>query len=225
MMQKGSDVILVDSSLVVMHEGLGWQNASIQYNAEEMIIPLGSGIKYQTGSFQMPSLMVQHYAIAPTLGDVDTVLAAVTLDDTDPTVVTTGIVLPDAPRVLSITGNQAGIAGDVVIEGTSIDDEPISETIALDEGNTVNGTLAFKTVTKITLPAKTGSGDTVSVGTLDVFGIPHALPNAALLLFKLFDGSSDAGTLAVDADVLELNQYTIAGTPDGAKVLDLYYVG
>jgi hypothetical protein len=66
--------------------------------------------------------------------------------------------------------------------------------------------------------------DTVSVGVGKKFGLPHIIGNASLLEEKLFDGADDNGTLAVDADELEKNLYSLAGTPNGLKVLDLYYL-
>lgn len=66
--------------------------------------------------------------------------------------------------------------------------------------------------------------DTISVGVGNVFGMPHILFNAAALLLKLFDGSTDSGTLAVDADELEKNLFSINGSPDGSRLLDLIYL-
>jgi hypothetical protein len=66
--------------------------------------------------------------------------------------------------------------------------------------------------------------DTVSVGIAKKFGVPHIVDNASLLQDALFDGSDDAGTLAVDADEVEKNLFSLAGTPNGAKVMDLYYL-
>jgi len=66
--------------------------------------------------------------------------------------------------------------------------------------------------------------DTVSVGIAKKFGVPHIIENASLLQEKIFDGSDDNGTLAVDADEIEKNLFSLDGTPDGAKVLDLYYL-
>jgi len=66
--------------------------------------------------------------------------------------------------------------------------------------------------------------DTVSMGVGKKFGVPHIVENASLLEEKIFDGSDDSGTLAVDADELEKNLFSLNGTPDGAKVLDLYYL-
>ena len=63
---------------------------------------------------------------------------------------------PDVPRSLTVKGNDANVAGNVTIEGTDIEDKAISEVIALNGANVVNGNKAFKTVTEITLPARCG---------------------------------------------------------------------
>jgi hypothetical protein len=65
--------------------------------------------------------------------------------------------------------------------------------------------------------------DTVSVGQAKKFGLPQIVYNAACVLVKLFKGSADLGTLAVDADYVEKNLFSLAGTPDGGAV-DLYYL-
>ncbi len=69
--------------------------------------------------------------------------------------ITTGITNPDYPRALAVDGNVAGIAGNVVIAGTNYAGEAITDTIALDGTTSKPGTKAFKTVTSITVPART----------------------------------------------------------------------
>lgn len=167
--------------------------------------------------------LVQHYSIAPAAVGVATVHAAVTLADAATTTVTTGITNPDVPRIATVKGNVAGITGDVVITGTNINDEVITDTIALNGATEVLGAAAFKAITSILYPARVAAGDTVSVGTGKKFGLPHVVANAALLLVKLFNGSADTGTLAVDAAV-EKNLFALNGSPDGAKAVDLYYM-
>lgn len=66
----------------------------------------------------------------------------------------TGITSPAVPRGLSIVGNVAGIAGDVVIDGKDAQGAVISETLAINGAGTVNGTKAFKAITGIHLPAQ-----------------------------------------------------------------------
>lgn len=86
-----------------------------------------------------------------------------------------GITNPDVYRCLSITGNQASEAGNVVIEGTDWAGEYWKSTATLAGATTVNGTKPFKTVTKITVPALTTAGDTVSIGVIDILGIPDLI--------------------------------------------------
>lgn len=96
--------------------------------------------------------------------------------------------------------------------------------IALDNGAGDTGCTGITTAAS---SANTTAGvayDTVSVGIGSKFGLPHIVANAACLLVKLFNGASDNGTLAVDSDEIEKNLFAIDGTPDGAKVLDLYYL-
>lgn len=82
-------------------------------------------------------------------------------------------------------------------------------------------------ITPVVTSTNTTAGvayDTVSLGYANKFGLPNKALNASMMLIALFDGSADTGgTLAVDSD-LSKNLYTMAGTPDGAKVLDLTYL-
>jgi hypothetical protein len=165
-----------------------------------------------------------HYQITPAAKSAVAVHAAIAMTALAK-VVTTGINNPDVPRVVTIKGNASGITGNVVVTGTNAAGAVITDTIALSGATEVAGAKAFKTVTQIDLPAETHAGtDTVSIGCADVYGLPHIVSNALMLLVKLFDGSTDAGTLAVDSDELEKNLFTPAGTPNGAKVLELVYL-
>ncbi len=165
-----------------------------------------------------------HYSSAPAAVSATAVHAAIALTDAVQAIIT-GITNPDVPRTVTVKGNASGIAGNVVITGTNIEGDAITDTIALNGATEVEGVKAFKTVTQIGLPVETHAGtDTVSVGFAKKIGLPHIVDNAALLLVKLFDGSADSGTLAVDADEVEKNLFALNGTPDGTKVLDLYYL-
>jgi hypothetical protein len=82
--------------------------------------------------------------------------------------VTTGITALAVPRVMSITGSAAGMTGDVVFTGTDWTGAAATDTLALDGGNTVFGSVAL-IPTQITLPAQThASGDAVSCGWQDM---------------------------------------------------------
>ena len=101
--------------------------------------------------------------------------------------VTAGITSPAYPRALTVDGNVAGVVGNVVITGTNFAGEEITETIALNETTLVNGSLAFKIITKIDLPVQvhipvrqvetaTAAGTVITAGrakcTLTAAGMP-----------------------------------------------------
>lgn len=176
------------------------------------------------GAGSLAALFAQHYQIAPLAVAAAVIHAAITLPSTGTTAVTTAIVNPDVPRTLTITGNAVGISGNVVIAGTNIAGAAISDTIALSGTDTVEGVKAFRTVTSITVPARNAEGDTATVGVGKKFGLAHIVAFAAFLLVKLFGGSADVGTLAVDADEIEKNLFALNGTPDGSTAVDLVYL-
>jgi hypothetical protein len=165
-----------------------------------------------------------HYQITPALGTADAILEATALTAASQNPAPDA--QPDVPRTISIKGSAEGMTGNVQIFCTTFEDEVINVTLALNGTTEVFSTVAVKAVTAIVLPPKTNAeGDAVTIGVGDVIGMPHIVPNASCLLVALFDGSADTGgTLAVDADEVEKNLYTPAGTFDGEKVLDLIYL-
>jgi len=165
-----------------------------------------------------------YYSIAPDAVGATAVHAAIALTDAVQEI-TADITSPDVPRTVTVKGNAVGITGDVVITGLNMAGVEITDTIALNGSTEVEGIKAFSSVTQIDLPVEVHAGtDTVSVGIAKKFGIPHSVSNAGMVLVKLFDGSTDSGTLAVDADEVEKNLFALNGTPNGAKVLDLVYL-
>lgn len=137
--------------------------------------------------------------------------------------VITAITSPAAPRNVSITGNAAGIAGDVVVKGTNYAGEAITETIALSGTTTVVGNKAFKTVTEIDLPIKTNaSGDTVSVGIGAKLGLPYKLAhNTVIKTFLDNVAEGTAPTVTADAANIEGNTIALATALSG-KIIDSY---
>ncbi len=167
------------------------------------------------------------YERAPALGTNTAILSATTLAEGATTEVAAvdGIIThPDVPRVLLVKGNAASVAGEVVVEGYNANNQAITDTITASGSSAVAGAKAFARVTRITLPARAASGNTISVGTTNVVGLWHTLDDDDFLLKATFNGSTDAGTLAVDADAVEKNLYTAAGPFDGTKTLRLLYV-
>lgn len=163
------------------------------------------------------------YRVAPALQTATYVHAAVALT-ASPQTVTTAITNPDVPRIVTVKGNAGGIAGNVVITGTNINGAVITDTIALSGSSEVVGTKAFKTVTSIALPVETNAGtDTVSVGVGVKIGFPVIISNTGLVIAKNFNGSVDAGTVTASTTV-EGSIYAVAGTLDGVKNVDLYFL-
>lgn len=165
-----------------------------------------------------------HYSCIPQTVSATGIHAALALTAAAQPGVTTGITQPGSPAILTAKANAAGCAGNVVIHGTDIAGNTISDTIALADATEIAGTKAFKTVTSIDFPAQTHAGtDTCSIGITKKLGLPWKVANTSLFLVKLFNAAVDAGTATLNADIAK-NIYEPAGAPDNAKVVDLYAV-
>jgi len=163
------------------------------------------------------------------VADVDGVLAAVT-DTGAQQVITTAITSPPATRC--ITATSGGTAGDiaavqVIIVGTDINDEALTETLPVftaDSATTVVGLKAFKTVTSITLPAHAGTGATTSVGFGDKIGLPDLLPTNTVLLTSLAGvREATAATVTSSLTVISLNTVDLNSALNGTAV-DIFYI-
>jgi hypothetical protein len=142
--------------------------------------------------------------------------------------ITTGLTDPPEPR--TITATAAGTAGDVAnvavnVYGTDFDDQEIEEelpyfTANSNMANVVTGSKAFKTVTKVLLPAHDGADATTAIGFSDIFGLPYKLGNKMLRV--AFDGAWEATAPTINiSDTLCLNTIDIVGTPNGEKDVDI----
>jgi hypothetical protein len=100
--------------------------------------------------------------------------AAITLPASGTIAVTTRITNPTVPRTIRLKGNQASVQGLVVtVEGTDIVDQSISESVTMggDFNTPTDSTKTFKTVTRITVPTRGASGDTISAGLGTALGL------------------------------------------------------
>lgn len=161
-------------------------------------------------------------------GDDDGVLAAVT-DTGSPQTITPNIVNPPAPR--NVTATSGGTAGDikavqVIVDGTNMNDEPITETLPIftaDSATTVVGAKAFKTVTSITIPAHDGNGATTAIGFGDKLGLPDLLDeNTVIAAYLGGVREGTAPTVVADADELEKNTVDLATALNGSAVVIVY---
>lgn len=152
------------------------------------------------------------------------VKAAVTLAVGATTTVTTGITNPDVPRALIVKGNQAGVAGNVVITGTNINNEVITETIVAVDNTAVNGAKAFKTVTQIVFPQQVGAGDTISIGYNNKLGLQYKLAhNTVVFAFLGNVKEGTAPTVATSTSAFE-NNTLVLNSVLNATVVDVYLI-
>jgi hypothetical protein len=159
----------------------------------------------------------------PVATDADGVLAATTLADGATTTVTEGFGAIDFARALTITGSTAGITGNVVITGTNIAGQEITETIASSGTATVAGAKAFASVTKAVLPARNAEGNTISIGFGDILGLNTFLArNTVLAAFLDNAREATAPAVVVDTDELEKNTIDLSSALNGKVVRALF---
>lgn len=142
-------------------------------------------------------------------------------------VLTTDITNPPCPR--NLTATSGGTVGDigavrVTVTGTNIADQVISETLpafTANSASTVTGSLAFKTVTSISIPAHDGTGATTAIGFGELIGLPYMFTSKPLA-FSLDDGViMTAPTFTIDSDEIEKNVIDLNGSLDGS-VYDIF---
>lgn len=182
---------------------------------------LAEDIKVDLGFVAHITIPAASAVVASTTG----VHVAVTANGVTPTVVTDAFTQPATPKCLTATAG--GTATDikavqVVVEGTDYAGDVITETLpvfTVDTAGTVQGTKAFKTVTKVTIPAMDGNGATVAIGFNEKLGIPYKLEcNTVLMacLNKVKEGT--APTVTVSATELALNTIDLNSALNGTVV-------
>lgn len=147
-----------------------------------------------------------------------------------PDVITEGITQPSVPR--NITATAGGTAEDiaaiqVTVEGTNYADEPISETLGAfteDTAGTVAGNKAFKTVTKITIPAHANEGATTEIGFGEKLGLPFKLAhNTVLAAYK--DNTLETTDPGVTTSATHVENNTVdLNNALNSKVVDVYLI-
>ncbi|ACT00216.1 hypothetical protein [Paenibacillus sp. JDR-2] len=139
--------------------------------------------------------------------------------------ITTGINQPAWPR--NITATAGGTATDikaiqVVVEGTNFADEKITETLpafTVDTAGIVTGNKAFKTISKITIPAHDGTGATTSIGFGTKLGLPYRLDrNSVIAAYRNGAREATAPTITLDAVAMENNTFTLSSALNGTQV-------
>lgn len=160
----------------------------------------------------------------PSEQNITAVLSSTALKS-DPQDIIQNITSPDVARNIRIKGNAAEITGDVVITGTNIADEVITETITLNGTKEVQGNKAFKTITKINLPPETHEGtDSVSIGTANKLGLPYLLElNTVLSAYRNKILEDKAPTVAVSKANIENNTVLLNSALNGSQI-DIFLI-
>lgn len=182
-----------------------------------------TGVSGVTAARSFP-VKVNWTAAQAAAADTNGVHAAVT-DNGAQQVITTAITNPPCAR--NITATAGGTDTDVkaiqvIVVGTNIADEAITETLPAFTVNTlgtVTGSKAFKTVTSITIPAHDGTGATTEIGFGDKLGLPYELDRNTVLAAYLADvKEGTAPTVAVSGSAIESNTVDLNSALNGTAV-------
>ena len=181
---------------------------------------LGQKLTSDSSSLSVDRGFIAHYDLGPVEAqDIAGVLGATALTAETQTI-TEGIADPDVPRNLKVKANAASVAGNIVVNGTDIDDNAISETFALNGDTEVQGDKAFKSVTSIELPVETNVGtDEIQVGVANKLGLPYKLERDTVLKAYRNDVLEVVHpTVAVDSANIENNTALLDSAMNGTNV-------
>lgn len=194
---------------------------------------LGQKIQSEARGANLDAGFIAHlvYSAAEAVAsDADAVHAAINASSDAVVEVTTAFTAPPCPR--NITATAGGTAGSikavkVTVYGTDYDGNEMSEDLPVftaDTTGTVLGNKAFKTVTKVSIPAMDGAGVTVTIGFGDKLGIPYKLAlNTVLKSFLNGALEAQAATVAASSTVLASNTVDLSSALDGHAV-DIFLI-
>jgi len=174
--------------------------------------------------------VVEYDAGSPGALDVDRIVVSTNMKVGAYTIAV-GAPLGGGARNVTVTHTQVGgvtdTLGTIVVVGTDLNNETLTETIIPSDGATVQGTRAFKTVTSVTGAdwVIAEGNDTITVGFGDLIGLPDKLACNSVL-YAIFNGVREATTPTVtfSATVLALNTADLVAVLDGSTVAIAYVV-
>jgi hypothetical protein len=143
---------------------------------------------------------------------------------------TTFLAQPDYARQLSLIAktNTGDVpAGDVVITGTDIDGNVITDTLTFtaNQATAENTVKAFKTVTQIAFPAPDGDTATWDLGTTDALGLEERL-DGDTILYANHTGTRETThpTLVSNSTDKTKNLITLNTALDGSGDVEVAYI-
>ena len=171
---------------------------------------------------------VMYDAGSPPTAEVDRIVASVVMFVGDYTIANASAA---GGVALNVTVTNATLGafdtpGTIVITGTDIDDQVITETVIPATNATVATARAFKTVTGVEGVGwiSDGTDDTIEVGFGELIGLPDLLINNTVL-FAVFNAirEATAPTVTFSTTVLALNTVDLNSALDGSAV-QIYYL-
>ena len=191
-------------------------------------VPTGGGayifIDPSVGYYRGP---LHYYWEGPVVADADYYATATATSGSVTTEVTSFLNSgrPDYARNVTITpgGTTTDVAaGNIVVTGTNIFGETITESIAIaaNASSAVTGASAFATITSVLFPIQDGAAATFTIGTGSKLGLGRCFPAAPICLDAYLGGTVEgtAATLTGDADEVEKNGITLDSALDGSIV-------
>ena len=186
--------------------------------------PKGGGLQTDAPSVALDRVHIGHLQIAaanaPAFSNTGVHAAMICADGVE-SWLSLDITNPAVPRCIRIKGNAATVVGNMTIEGTNYAGEVISEVIIAAGVGAIDGLKAFKTVTRIGIPARGAPGDTISVGWNDVLGLPVKMAHNNIAEVYLNNVKEAAPTVTVSATAIESNTVKLGSALNGS-VVDIY---
>lgn len=146
------------------------------------------------------------------------------------TTVTSFTAQPDFPRAVSIDpgGTTADVpAGDVVVTGTNIRDEVITDSVTFAANATapINTVKAFKTLTSVVFPIQDGASATYDIGYADALGLDRAMSGNEVIMATA-DGvyETTRPTVVFDATDVEKNMVTLDTALDASLDVAISFI-
>ena len=195
---------------------------------------LGQRMQTNVDGIHVDASYIAHFQVSAddaVATDVDGVHVAIIASVDTTKVIVDEITNPAVPRNITATVACDTVANikavKVKITGTNYAGEIITEELPAfteDTAGTVEGNKAFKTITKIEVPAMDGADVSVTIGWGDKLGLPYKLAhNTCLMAFLDNTIEATAPVIAVSASKIEDNTVDLNSNLNG-KVVDVYLI-
>jgi len=180
-----------------------------------------------------------HHAKKVSNGTAGAVLGSTAGTGANQTIPATSFTQPDVPRVLGITiGGSGEGTGTITITGYNVEGKLITDSFPYTTTGQVVGSLVFKTVSSMTIPAAMGGSATVTVDTTNKIGLNHRGVPGKTTIVAVYDTADNNGPYPtanrpqadaaptgsnVDNEFVEKNWVQTAHAPDGTTFYYYFY--